>query len=447
MFERLPGFRDFYPDACAVRNFVFRVWRQSARKFGFSEYDCPVLESLDLFREKSGNEIVEQLFTFTDKGGRDVALRPEMTPSLARLVGARANSLKRPIKWFSIGEQFRYEKPQQGRLRSHYQLNADIFGEAGAAADAELMALCLDCMTSLGLVHGDIVLRLSDRKLWMLFLETQGLAGPMCEEILQVVDKLERRKREQSLARLESLVGSAAEPLLTDIETLTGIRNLEELTGFLSRKTLDPRLLAFLEERFSEWAELLETLRCMGLEDFLRIDLGIVRGLAYYTGFVYEVFSRQGETRSLAAGGRYDALIEKLGYAPMPAVGFGMGDVTLTILLDQKQLLPRLIEKPDLYCLFGGLKERVEAHTDIAALRKAGLAVEYPLRQVGFGRQFRLANASGARVALIYGSDEVEQGQVRLKDLLSGEELLVARENLTKAVLQGMESGSLSGSV
>ena len=202
MIESLPGFREFYPERCAVRNYIFETWRRTAKRFGFLEYDAPLLEPLELYVEKSGEEITEQLFTFVDRGGREVALRPEMTPSLARLVGKRGQSLKRPIKWFSVSQNFRYEKPQKGRLRSHYQLNADILGEPGPTADAELMALCIQQLTELGLKPEDVWIRLSDRVLWVAFLSSFGFEERQIAELLGIIDK---REREERMATIEKL--------------------------------------------------------------------------------------------------------------------------------------------------------------------------------------------------------------------------------------------------
>lgn len=436
MFESLPGFREFLPDRCAVRNHLFRVWRQTARRYGFREYDAPILEPLELFTEKSGPEIVDQLFAFTDKGGRAVALRPELTPSLARLVGARAAGLPKPIKWFAIGEQFRYERPGKGRLRSFYQFNADILGEPGVLADAELIALCLASLEAVGLGPTDIVLRLSDRQLWVGVLELLGVAPGELEAVLRAIDKLERVTPEATRAALVTAVGEdRAERVLgayTALRSATDGDGLAAVVAGLGAPAEGP-----LAARLSEWRTLLGTLEAMGYAEWVRVDLGIVRGLAYYTGFVYEVFERSGEGRALCGGGRYDGLIGKLGYAELPAAGFAIGDVTLTDALESRGRLPALVDKPDVYLVIGaGADERTAASATASALRRAGWSVEYALRETGFGKQFKAAGASGARWAVILGNDEVAAGAVKVKDLSTSTEETVKVAGLL-SYLQG----------
>ena len=215
----LPGFREFYPEDRAVLGHIFDVWRQACRRYGFREWESPVLEPLELFTEKSGEEIVRQLFNFEDKGGRQVSLRPEMTPSLARMVGARANGMAKPIRWFAIGENYRYEKPQKGRLRAFYQLNADLLGEAGPAADAELIALCADCLLGFGLTQQDFRIRISDRTLWFRYLASVGVPEANATAVLGVVDKLERQIRELKESAAAKVKGAerASSRMLSDV--------------------------------------------------------------------------------------------------------------------------------------------------------------------------------------------------------------------------------------
>jgi len=437
MFERLPGFRDFYPEECARRNHIFRVCQETARRFGFSEYDIPTLEPLELFTEKSGEEIVAQLFNFTDKGGREVALRPELTPSVARMIGSRANALKRPIKWFNIAENFRYEKPQKGRLRSHYQFNGDIYGEAGVGAEAELIALCVETLRAFGLGPADIVLRLSDRDLWILFLAALGHEGDAALGVLGVVDKMERMAAEAVVEKLAPWFGEAAGDFFAQVQNLKRLRSIEELEKFMLAHAPNADLRARIEARLGQWRELVALITALGIAPFVRIDLGIVRGLAYYTGFVFEVFEFSDEGtvgRALAGGGRYDHLVGKLGFPEMPAVGFGMGDVTIADLLDKKGLIPAYVDAPDIYLVIGGEAERLAALRGAAVLRDSGLRVEYPLRLQNFGKQFKAAGQSGARLALIYGSEEVGAGVVKIRDLGSGQEQSVPAARLVDAV-------------
>ena len=440
-FANLPGFREYYPDACALRNHIFGQWRKAARAFCFAEYDAPVLEPLELYVEKSGEEIVEQLFRFEDRGGREVALRPEMTPSLARLVGARANSLKRPVKWFSVGEQYRYERPQKGRLRSFYQFNADILGEPGYGADAELILLLARALDAFGLGAADYRIRLSDRDLWLLLLAAEGLNERDSSAVLGVVDKMERIGRGATLEKLAAVVGDSAERLLGRIDAMVGVRDLAALDALLEGLDLDAERAAAARQRREEWAGLLRLLEAGGIADRVSVDLGVVRGLAYYTGFVFEAFEAEGRGRALAGGGRYDGLVAKLGGPDLPAAGFAMGDVTLIDLLEAKGLAPAYIERPDCVAVVAGEAGREAAVADAADLRAMGLTVDYPLKPRGFGKQFKEAGRSGARLALIYGEEELAAGSVKVRDLTSGNERVVARAELAEAVPEWLARG------
>ncbi len=419
-FQSLPGFREFYPEDCAIRNGLFNAWRGAARRQGFAEYDAPVLEPLELYLEKSGEEIRSQLFEFEDKGGRKVALRPEMTPSLARLVAARAGSLRKPVKWFSIGECFRYEKPQKGRLRSFYQFNADILGEPGPGADAECIALLVESLKACGLEEGEFEIRISDRKLWFLFLESLGLNEAQSIGALAIIDKWDREQKPEVLKKLEAYFPGNAEGFWGRINdflkesALSGLLAMPQLLGVES-----------IRSRLDAWTELQARVQALGMAKFLKIDLRVVRGLAYYTGFVFEAFQTVGTARALAGGGRYDDLLKKLGGVDLPAVGFAIGDVTLTDLLQELKRPIGAVEKPDVYLVIGGEKERAVALELVGQLRAAGLAVDYPLRDEKFGKQFKAADQCGAKLAVILGPDEVASGQVKIKDMRSGVEVVI----------------------
>jgi histidyl-tRNA synthetase len=410
-FQTLPGFREFYPDALARRNHIFRLWRQTAHTFGFSEYDAPVLEPLELYKTKSGDEIEAQLFSFTDKGGREVALRPEMTPTVCRLVGEKASSLKRPIKWFSIAEFYRYERMQKGRGRCFFQFNADIFGEPGVEAETELIALLTQCLCSFGLTAEDFFVRLSDSNLWFYYLEALGLDDARARGILGAVDRYEKLGDDAFKGYTEQF-GPLDPALKEKVLAFLQIKSIDVLEA-----TLAPFAQEKLTARLADWKKLLGNLDAMGLGRFVTVDLGVVRGLAYYTGFVFEAFDRKGELRALAGGGRYDNLVGKLGYAEMPAVGFAIGDMTFALLLEQRGLTPNFVQAPDVYAVIGGEKERLEAFADIHALRAAGFRVEYPMKEVAFGKQFKAASESGAKLAIIYGGDELAKGVVKIRDL------------------------------
>jgi histidyl-tRNA synthetase len=436
--QTLPGFREFFPEAMALRQFIFRVWRQSARACGFQEYDGPVLEPLELFKAKSGDEIEEQLFSFVDKGGREVALRPEMTPTLARMIGSKAATLRRPIKWFNIGEHFRYERQQKGRLRAFFQFNADIYGEAGPEAEVELISLLVQLMTAFGLTESDFYVRLSDRNLWSAFLNNAGLDAAQAASALGVIDKMERMPEAATLEKLRAIAGEKAPELLARIRELTAVRSLAALEAAVVATGAGPE--SPLQARLGEWRRLLADLEAMGVSRFVEVDLGVVRGLAYYTGFVFEAFDRKGELRALAGGGRYNDLVAKLGGPDLPAVGFAVGDVTLTELLRVRGLQPTLVEAPDVYVICGPGPARAAALRSVFALRQAGVRAEYPLRETGFGRQFKQADQSGARLAVIFGEDEVARGMAKLRDMRAGRETEVPADAVVATVREALGS-------
>ena len=314
-FQSLPGFREFYPDDLSRRKHIFDLWRRTAHAFGFAEYDAPVLEPLELYKAKSGDEIEAQLFSFTDKGGREVALRPEMTPTVCRLVGARASALKRPIKWFSIAEFYRYERMQKGRGRCFFQFNADIFGEPGPEAEIELIALLTQCLAAFGLTEQDFHVRLSDRNLWFYYLEALGLDEPRIRAVLGAVDRFEKYGDDAFKGYTEQF-GELEAGVKAKVLAFLQIKTLAALEATLA--TLGSEKLV---ARRADWRKLLAGLEAMGLARFIAVDLGVVRGLAYYTGFVFEAFDRKGELRALAGGGRYDDLVEKLGGPALPPGG------------------------------------------------------------------------------------------------------------------------------
>ena len=424
MFETLPGFRDFPPEACAQRNHLFRVFRNVARAFDFREYDAPVLEPLDLYIEKSGPEIASQLFHFQDKGERAVALRPELTPTLARMVASRANSLPKPIKWYNIGEHFRYERPQKGRGRSFYQFNADLLGENSVGADAELIALLCAIMQTLGLNENEFALRLSDRQTWLLFLDNIGIKEDERPAILDAIDKSERRKPEQTQETLEQTCPGRGKEILFKIDEFKKINQLDSLLQKLSSFGAEG------DRRAQDWRDLMENLEAHQVSSFIKIDLSIVRGLAYYTGFVYEAFEASGEGRALAGGGRYDDLIKKLsGNIDLPAAGFAIGDMTLSDCLEKNGLLPSYVMSPDIYLICGS-DQRKPGVSLVAAVRRAGFSVSYLLKESGFGKQFKEAGKSGARYALILGEEEEDQNKVKIKDLKSSGEISVDQAQL-----------------
>ncbi len=414
--ERLPGFRDFYPEplppsepwSADVRRHVFDAWQRVARRYGFREYDGPPLESLELFTLKSGQEIVGQLYNFTDKGERAVALRPEMTPTLARMIAARERAYRKPIKWFAIPQLYRYERQQKGRLREHFQYNADIFGEASPAADAELIALLIDSLRALGLTAQDFVVRVSSRNAWSEFFRRRHPGGEREYDFFQLVDKLEREDPAVSDPRLRELGFS-----------------LDEVRGFIAAA-----------EPTTELRRILEDLEARGLAQFVRIDYNVIRGLAYYTGPVFEAFDCQGEFRAIAGGGRYDQLVKLVsgGKVDLPGLGFGMGDVVLTELLRSRALLPRFGERLDAYVLIEDEALRPESLRLIQELRNAGRIVDYPLVSARGDKQLKRALEQNATFALCLQREPGFDLRVRLRDLRSRAERTVARSEVLGAV-------------
>jgi histidyl-tRNA synthetase len=437
-FQSLPGFREFYPGDCAARNGLFEAWRASARRFGFAEYDAPILEPLELFTEKSGEEIRAQLFEFEDKGGRKVALRPEMTPSLARLVAAQAGSLRKPVKWFNIGECFRYEKPQKGRGREFYQFNADILGEPGVGADAECIALLVESLKACGLKEGEFEVRISDRKLWFLFMHMVGVGDGQMLAALAIVDKWERESETEVRKKLSELgVIFSPEDVYSTIKNFLKATREADFVK-LGKSFKDPDW----EKRVLELEALFTAITALNVKNCVRLDLSIVRGLAYYTGFVFEAFQTVGTARALAGGGRYDDLLNKLCGVEMPAVGFAIGDMTVTDLLQELKRPLGEVNQPAIYVVIGGEAQRPAALKLVGELRAAGLAVDYPLKDEKFGKQFKAADQCGAKLAVILGTDEAAKGEVKIKDMRSGVESSLANDGQLVGLLRAQLAGS-----
>jgi histidyl-tRNA synthetase len=421
MMQSLPGFRDFLPRDCAVRNYIFARWREVARRYGFIEWDGPVLEPTDLYRKKSGAEIVDQLFNFTDKGEREVALRPELTPSLARVVAAHEREFKKPLKWFSIGQFFRYEKQQRGRLREHYQLNCDIIGESDLAADVELVALAIDVLRAFGLSSNDFLVRISSRKAWAQFLARRDLAESRLEQLLQIIDKRARTDANVTEARLRHL----------------GL-DIEEVFHFARNPIGED----------AETSAVVAELHKRRLEEYVQIDLEIVRGLAYYTGIVFEVFDRAGKLRAIAGGGRYDNLIGQLsdGAVSMPALGFAMGDVVLGELIDEtpaaRDKMQKAIaagDKIDIYVVIAKEDRRPDALRQIQQLRECGYRVDYSLSSQKVAKQFQAAEDVGSALALLYGD---EWPAVAVKNLATCEQENVPSEELLAYLARSLSLSS-----
>ena len=394
----LPGFRDFYPEEFAERAFIMQTWRDVARRHAFVEYDGPPLEPLDLYTQKSGEEIVGQLYNFEDKGGRQVALRPEMTPTLARMVAARANALRKPIRWFSMPQLFRYERQQKGRLREHFQLNVDIIGEESVAADAELLAVSVEMMRAFGLTAEDVRARVSDRRLLSRILGELGVAAGAMSQVYGVIDKVERQPRditEQKLA--EAGLGADA---ITRLLGALQVRDLSDLTERF------PKAMQHVESSGS-LTTYFEYLERLGISEWVDLDLSIVRGLAYYTGIVFELFDRKGELRAICGGGRYDTLVAAAGGPDLKALGFGMGDVVLRELLKERGLMKVSAQELRYWVADerGGVSGR--AMQVASHLRRSRLSAEYALREQSMKAQMKTAATLGAaQVIIIHGDND-----------------------------------------
>ena len=412
--ERLPGFRDFYPEplphadtwSADARQFIFDKWRETAKRYNFREYDGPPLEPLELFTTKSGEEIVGQLYNFTDKGERAVSLRPEMTPTLARMVAAHERNYKKPIKWFALPQLFRYERQQKGRLREHFQFNADIIGESDPAADAELIALLIDTLRAFGLTQQDFVIRLSSRNSWSEFYKTKmgSTRAPRVESgappdsseynFFQIIDKLERTSPEESEKKLSALGFSFA-----------------DVNQFIESG-----------KPTAELENILQNLAARGLGSFVKIDYRVIRGLAYYTGVVFEAFDAKGEFRAIAGGGRYDNLVKLIsgGKVNLPALGFGMGDVVLLEILKARGLLPKFDANVDVFVLIEEETLRAPSLKLVQELRAAGFAVEYPLTPAKPDKQFKRAQELKAA----FTAKVESESYVRIRNLKSRDEIV-----------------------
>jgi histidyl-tRNA synthetase len=412
------GFRDFFPEECAMRNYIFDTWRSIARRYGFVEYEAPVVETTDLYRKKSGDEITSQLFCFKDKADREISLRPEVTPSLARMATTRHRDFKKPMKWFQIGSCFRYEEPQEGRTREFIQFNADILGDASSGTDAELIALSIDVMLAFGIQGEDFAIRLSNRELWTQYLEDQKVPAEHTATFLQIVDKIERAKPEETATKLAAI----------------GL-TLENVRAFM----------VAADENHPAFAALRADLTARGLWKFVRIDASIVRGLAYYTGTVFEVFDLKHGLRAVAGGGRYDKLCALMsdGSVDMPAAGFAMGDVVLGILLAKTPSAQLAITEylnaqqgVDAYVVIADEAQRPHALAAVQALRVAGIRLDYSMAPQKVGKQFQAAESQKARFAIVFGA---EYPEVQMKNLISREQSLIAADVLVSAVVEALK--------
>ena len=410
MSQGVRGTRDFYPEDMRLRNWLFDNFTNASLLHGFEEYDAPVLEYEELYTRKQGEEITQQLYSFQDKGNRKVALRPEMTPSLARMVMARAGGLPMPIKWFSIPQCWRYERTQRGRGREHYQWNVDIWGTTEISADAELISVLVTFFEGIGLTAKDIVIRVSSRKVLEEVLGSLDMEGDIFAQTCIIVDKMDKLSSDVIEDQLSNL-GHDSKVVMT-IQTVLGIKDMNSLKEALKDESV----------AVSELNLLFDAIDSYGISEWVEFDASIVRGLAYYTGAVFEAHDRTGEFRAICGGGRYDKLLSTLGGKDLPATGFGFGDMVIKELLAEKGLIPELVSDIDDIVIPLNSDLRNAAVMVAASLRNSGRTVDLVLEDKKMKWAFKHAERIGAARLVLLAPDEWSRKMVKIKDLDTGEE-------------------------
>jgi histidyl-tRNA synthetase len=416
-----PGMRDFYPEDMRLQNWLFDAWRRASLGFGFSEYEGPIFEYLDLYTLKSGAGIVSELFTFQDRGERNFAIRPEMTPTLARMVAARANALPRPIKWFSIPRMCRAEKPQRGRLREFFQWNIDILGVEDPLADAEVIAVAVAFFRAIGL-GPEVVIRVNSRPVVAAALATIGITPEDNEGAFQLIDRHDRLEKHEFRDLWDTAYGARV--------------SADRLTAFLTEtprsaclqiaRQAGPPGVAAAEQFEILWQRLAD----LGVQDSCEFHLETVRGLAYYTGSVFEAHARRGGHRALLGGGRYDDLTGLLDGPSVPGVGFGMGDAPLLELLRTLNRLPALADQLDIFVIDADSRLFPHALALTHRLRAQGLRVDFSYKRTGVAKQFKQAASRGARYAIVVGQEFTERHELTVKNLQTGEQQAVPAQRV-----------------
>ena len=412
------GTRDFYPEDMRIRNWLFDNFTDAALLHGFDEYDAPVLEHEELYTRKQGEEITQQLYNFEDKGDRKVALRPEMTPSLARMVMARAGGLPMPIKWFSIPQCWRYERTQRGRGREHYQWNVDIWGTNEISADAELISILVTFFEGVGLTAKDIVIKISSRKVLEEVLGSLEISEEIFSKTCIIVDKMDKLPVDIIEEQLTELGHNS--DAISKIQSILDIKNMDELANSLGKES----------SAVSELNSLFNSIDSYGILEWVEFDASVVRGLAYYTGAVFEAHDREGKFRAICGGGRYDKLLSTLGGKDLPATGFGFGDMVIMELLAEKNLIPELISGIEDIVIPLNPELRSASVIVAAALRDTGRTVDLVLEDKKLKWAFKHAERIGADRLVMVMPEEWKSGKVRIKDLESGEETDVSIEEL-----------------
>jgi histidyl-tRNA synthetase len=418
--QQVRGTRDFYPEDMAFRQWLIEHWRQASRRAGFVEVDGPELEPLELYTEKSGPEIAEQLYWLTDKSDRKLALRPEFTPTLARMIAARQASLPEPIRWFNVSRCFRYERAQKGRLREFFQWNVDLLGVEGEIADAECISIAVDLVRSLGLTPQDVQVKINDRRLLAALVRHMGIAEDRVPVVFGLLDKRDKVPPETlSVMMAEAGLEAAQREGLSRILAWKGLGDID------AQELATPEVHAAVEAL----RRLFGFLEAYGIAEWCRFDIGIVRGLAYYTGPVWEVHDLKGEFRAIFGGGRYDRLLGELGGKAMPACGFGCGDVVLGLLLEERGLRPEAQRSAEYFVAAEGDNAagvlRVVRH-----LRERNFPTQYDLKGGNLKRQMKKAADAAARFVVIVGPAFAAGGTVTVRDMQSGEQREAPLESL-----------------
>jgi histidyl-tRNA synthetase len=401
--------RDYFPEIYSRLNHIFNAWRDTALSYGFEEFDGPVIESLELYKIKSGEEIVNQLYNFTDKGGRDLALRPELTPTLARMVAKIQNQVSKPIKWFSIPRCMRYEKPQKGRLREFFQFNVDVIGEEDTIADFEIIAVAIDSLRRLGLTDEDFVVKINNRDFVAEYFNSAGIHEDETGALYKIIDGARKAGEEYTLQVLDK-TGLTPEQN-KNIHTYLSLHGIEDLKN-----------MEYSNRGKEAIITLFSLFEAADVRSFCEFDPTIVRGLDYYTGIVFEIFDRSEKMRAICGGGRYNNLLREFSGVDIPACGFGMGDVVLGEILSAKSLFPEMGKKIDYYLVRLSNNELNIMLKIARSLRDRGLRVEYPYKFTPVKKQMSKASRVAAKKALILGTEEIAAGKVVEKDLSTGEE-------------------------
>ncbi|MSU45080.1 MAG: histidine--tRNA ligase [Candidatus Zambryskibacteria bacterium] len=417
--ESYKGVRDFYPEDLFIQNYIFNTWKEVVEKFGYVEYSASLLESAELYRAKSGEEIVnEQTYTFTDRGDREVTLRPEMTPTVARLVAAKENELAFPLRWYSIPNLFRYEKPQRGRLREHWQLNVDLFGVENRSADTEIITVGYEIMKKFGAKDTDFSIKINNRKIVNALYGKFGLNPENSNKASKVIDKKAKMSPDGFETALEELLNDKTKDFISLLESD------EKLLEYIGIENPDVKdLVATIDELLSA-----------GIENIV-FDPTLMRGFDYYTGMVFEVFDLSPENnRSLFGGGRYDDLTSLFGEKKIPAVGFGEGDVTMKDFLETHELLPKYKPSTDLYICLLGDEFRSKGNEIAKKLREKGVNVAVDLSQKKLGEQIKIADRQKIPFIICVGENEINSGIYPLKNMLTGVESKIKIEEVSAII-------------